>query len=243
MNENYDKTIGYSPLENVDREKLRRQIGVNRTIIDNYFSIKPANRILVAGAGQGDEAELIFENFNVETVGVDLNINNLDASKQRAGLSFYKQDLERLAFADDTFSLIYSFHVLEHVSDHLAVLKELRRVLSTDGVLFIGFPNKRRLFSYISTSQKVSILEKIKWNLNDYLYRIKGRFENKYGAHAGFTEREFLSDTAGIFFEVRSVRNEYMLIKYASLQWFVRFSAYMGLGEILFPSNYYICIK
>jgi SAM-dependent methyltransferase len=132
---------------------------------------------------------------------------------------------------------------LEHVSDHLAVLKELWRVLRPDGVLFIGFPNKHRLFSYIGTSQKVSILEKIKWNLNDYLYKLKGQFENKYGAHAGFTEREFLSDSIGIFREVRPVRNEYMLIKYASLQFFMRFSAYIGLGEILFPSNYYICIK
>jgi ubiquinone/menaquinone biosynthesis C-methylase UbiE len=243
MSDIYNKAIGYSPLEDVDRDKLLRQIRVNKEIIDEFFFGQPADRILVAGAGQGDEAEFIHKEFNLLTIGVDINIGNLNDSQKHDRLSFYKQDLENLAFIDNSFSLIYSFHVLEHVSDHLATLRELHRVLSVGGVLFIGFPNRHRLFSYIGTSQKVSLFDKIKWNLNDYLYRISGRFENKYGAHAGFSEKEFLSDATSIFQNVQPVRDQYMLIKYAKIRRILRFIVHTGLAEILFPSNYYICIK
>lgn len=243
MNYGYDKIIGYSPLEDVDREKLRHLIEINKTVLDQYFSVKPNTRILVAGAGQGDEAELVFENFNAETVGVDLNICSLNGLKLHKSLSFFKQDLEHLGFENNSFSLVYCYHVLEHVSSHLAVLRELQRVLIPGGVLFIGFPNKHRLISYIGTSQKVSVLKKIQWNLNDYLYKLKGKFENHNGAHAGFSESEFLFQSLPIFQNVRPVRNEYMLVKYAGLQNMIRIVISMGLGEFIFPSNYYICIK
>lgn len=236
----YDKAIGYSPLEDVDRDKLRRQIRMIKRLVFRQFLDKPANSILVAGAGQGDEAELIFEEFALNTVGVDINLARF---KSRPGLSLSKQNLENLAFVENAFSFIYSYHVLEHVADHLVVLRELCRVLIPGGVMFIGFPNKNRLFSYVGTTQKASALEKIKWNLNDYRYRLQGKFENKYGAHAGFTESEFLSAASGIFQTVLPVRNEYMLAKYARLGLMIRAFIFMGLGEILFPSNYYICVK
>jgi len=243
VNNTYNKAIGYSALGNVDRDKMRLLIQGNKKIVDKYFSGDPDSKILVAGAGQGDEAELIFDEFNLDTIGVDINIEKLAASIKYPGLSLCKQDLERLAFADNSFSFIYSYHVLEHVSNHVAVLNELCRVLEPDGVLFVGFPNKHRLISYIGTSQKASMLEKIKWNVNDYVYRARGKFQNKYGAHAGFSEKEFLLDSAGVFREVYPVRNEYMSTKYARFRQAIALVVTIGLGEILFPSNYYICIK
>jgi hypothetical protein len=116
-------------------------------------------------------------------------------------------------------------------------------VLAPGGLLFIGFPNKNRLFSYIGTSQKVSLIEKIRWNYNDYIYRFKGRFENIYGAHAGFVDAEFTIEARNIFKAVIPVRNEYMLIKYFSMEKLIRVIIGMGLGEILFPSNYYVCLR
>jgi ubiquinone/menaquinone biosynthesis C-methylase UbiE len=242
MKKTYSNEIGYSPLENVDRTKMRQLVRCNKELVDKYFSGNQGDKILVAGAGQGDEAELIFDEFGFETIGVDINIVNLTTLERQLGVSLCKQNLENLAFVDNSFSFIYSYHVLEHVSDHLAVLKELRRVLKPGGVLFIGFPNKHRLFSYIGTSQKASALEKIKWNLTDYSYRIRGMFENRCGAHAGFSEREFLFDVDGIFQEVHPVRNEYMMIKYARFRFLLSFLTFLGLGEVLFPSNYYICL-
>jgi 2-polyprenyl-3-methyl-5-hydroxy-6-metoxy-1,4-benzoquinol methylase len=243
MQNSYDKKVGYSPLENVDQEKMLQVIRVNRKIIDTYYPAKPAELVLVAGAGQGYEALLIHREYGMVTVGVDLNIENIRISERQDPVFFQKQNISQLAFLEEVFSLIYSYHVLEHVNDHIAVLQELNRVLKPGGVLFIGFPNKHRLFSYIGTSQKVTVTDKLKWNLNDYRFRLKGKFENKFGAHAGFTEKEFLSIATQMFGVVHSVRDQYMLYKYPKHTNLIRLLIRTKLNEFLFPSNYYICIK
>jgi ubiquinone/menaquinone biosynthesis C-methylase UbiE len=139
--------------------------------------------------------------------------------------------------------LIYSYHVLEHVADPSVVLGELNRVLKPGGALFIGFPNKNRLLSYIGTSQKASALEKLKWNVNDYWFKLQGKFENRYGAHAGFSEAEFLSMARAVFSSVHPVRDRYMLYKYSGISWLIRAMIGSRTSEFMFPSNYFICMK
>jgi SAM-dependent methyltransferase len=239
----YDRTIGYSPLENVDQAKMLQVVRVNKRIIEDHYRFGRDDLVLVAGAGNGQEALLIAAELGLRTVGVDLNIEPFDSGSPDANVSLQRQDLSSLAFLNDMFSIIYCYHVLEHVDDPIRVLRELQRVLKPGGVLFIGFPNRNRLFSYVGTSQKVSLLDKILWNLRDYLYRLKGNFENKFGAHAGFSDREFLAISTPIFSSVHGVRNEYMLYKYDRYKWAIRLVIRTGLGEFLFPSNYYICRK
>jgi ubiquinone/menaquinone biosynthesis C-methylase UbiE len=243
MEKKYSKTIGYSPLDLVDHDKLLRVIRVNKKIIDEYLPAGKGETILVAGAGTGYEAVLINQEFQLKTVGVDLNIDLNNSFPKSSDLLFQRQDLTSLAFDENTFDLVYCYHVLEHVADHLAVLKEIYRVLKTDGILFVGFPNKNRLISYVGTSQKASGLEKIKWNINDYLFRLQGKFENKYGAHAGFTEKEFIKDASIVFETIDPVRNRYMFLKYPNLSGFITFFIKTKLEEYLFPSNYFICKK
>ena len=243
MEKRYSKTIGYSPLDLVDQDKLLQVIRVNKRIIDQYLPAGKGETILVAGAGMGYEAVLINQEFQQKTVGIDLNIDSNNLFPISLDLLLQKQDLTSLAFDEDTFNLVYCYHVLEHVADHMAVLKEIYRVLKPGGVLFVGFPNKNRLFSYIGTSQKASGLDKIKWNINDYIYRLRGKFENKYGAHAGFTEKEFLKDASSVFETIDPVRNMYMYLKYPNLGAIMNCIIKIKLEEFIFPSNYFICIK
>ena len=243
MEKRYSKTIGYSPLDLVDQDKMLRVIRVNKRIIDQYLPAGKGENILVAGAGMGHEAVLIHQEFQQKTVGIDLNIDSNNLFPISLDLLLQRQDLTSLAFDEDTFNLVYCYHVLEHVADHMAVLKEIYRVLKPGGVLFIGFPNKNRLISYIGTSQKASGLDKIKWNINDYIYRLQGKFENKYGAHAGFTEKEFIKDASSVFETIDPVRNRYMFLKYPNLGVLMNFVIKIKLEEFIFPSNYFICIK
>jgi SAM-dependent methyltransferase len=243
MGNQYNQTIGYSPLEDVDEDKLLQLIKVNRKIIERFYSPQISDVILVAGAGQGQEAVLFGNEWKVDTIGVDLNIQKLKSFAETPNVYISKQDISCLSFPSGLFSLIYSYHVLEHVQDHLSVLKELKRVLKPGGILFIGFPNKNRIVSYIGTSQKISTFDRIKWNITDYGYRLMGRFENKYGAHAGFAEKEFEMTAAGMFAAVHSVRGEYMLCKYPRHASLIRLFIRSRLGEYVFPSNYFVCIK
>ena len=243
MEKRYSKTIGYSPLDLVDQDKLLQVIRVNKRIIDEYLPVKKEGTILVAGAGLGYEAVLINQEFKLKTVGVDLNIDSNNLFPKKLDLLLQRQDLTSLAFGGNAFDLVYCYHVLEHVADHMAVLKEIYRVLKPGGVLFVGFPNKNRLFSYIGTSQKASRLDKIKWNINDYIYRMQGKFENIYGAHAGFTEKEFFKDASSVFETINPVRNKYMYLKYPNLGVFLNCVIKTKFAEFVFPSNYYICRK
>ena len=59
MNNNYSRTIGYSPLEAVDYEKMLHVVRINKIIIDEYYESKKNDTILVAGAGLGQEALII----------------------------------------------------------------------------------------------------------------------------------------------------------------------------------------
>jgi SAM-dependent methyltransferase len=49
-------------------------------------------------------------------------------------------DLERLPFPDASFHRVLCIHVLEHVADDAAALRELRRVLSPGGEALIMVP-------------------------------------------------------------------------------------------------------
>lgn len=238
----YDETKGYANLEDIDAEKTRYMLTVNREIIENYREINKVDQLLVAGAGNGVEALMLNSVFGTKTFAVDLNISDsLRANNQE--VVFDRQDLADLSFSEGTFDMIYSVHVLEHVKDHVQVLRELQRVVKPNGLMFIGFPNKNRILGYVGTNDSSSILQKVRWNLHDYRDRIRGRFENKLGAHAGFTRKEFLRDARPLFARVHEVRNEYMLKKYPKYEMIVKFLITTGLAEIVFPSNYFVCIK
>jgi SAM-dependent methyltransferase len=51
-----------------------------------------------------------------------------------------REDLTRLSFPDESFDLVYCSHVLEHIKDDLAAVREVRRVLSPNGVAILPVP-------------------------------------------------------------------------------------------------------
>lgn len=47
---------------------------------------------------------------------------------------------DRLPFDDDSVSLVFSYHTIEHIPNYLFALGEIHRVLRHDGVLLLGLP-------------------------------------------------------------------------------------------------------
>ena len=56
------------------------------------------------------------------------------------GMVDYRIDIMNTGFARESFDLILCNHVLEHVLDYEAALKELRRIISPDGHIILSFP-------------------------------------------------------------------------------------------------------
>lgn len=241
-NQSYDPTVGYADTSEYDITKMRNTLGIVKRILDRHSRNLKPNLILVAGCGDGMEARLLGEIYQSRVLGIDISLAQAEM-RLDARTTLAQGSLDSLGLADGKCDLIYSYHVLEHVANHTKVLAELARVLRAGQPLFIGFPNKNRLFGYLGTYSHASILKKIQWNIQDYKYKLAGRFENHFGAHAGFTENEFMKDALPLFNSVIPVRNEYMLDKYSRYNRLITFLVKTRLSGILFPSNYYVCIK
>ena len=73
-------------------------------------------------------------------VGVDVSQDAVDYCRNR-GLNCQVVGALELPFADQTFDIVVSWHVIEHVADVKQTLREWRRVLKPGGVLFMETPD------------------------------------------------------------------------------------------------------
>lgn len=237
----YTKEQGYAKFSSADYDAIGRQVALNRQLTTHYLREASLNRILIAGMGQGIEAISVCHQFSAWSVGID--INPLAGQLFASDFPVITGDVTHLSFKDDSFDFVYCNHVLEHVGDARKALLEIGRVLKKGGLLFAGFPNRRRLVAYIGTSDCHSFFQFLAWNARDYGFRIRGKFRNECGAHAGFTTREFMNISENIFSRNSELTDRYFELKYPRFLNLIRLISRFRLGEMIFPSKYFICIK
>jgi SAM-dependent methyltransferase len=104
-----------------------------------YLAVPEKGRMLDVGCGDGSVLKLAQElGWNAE--GVDFDPQAVDAAR-RKGLSVRLGGLAEQRYPDESFDLVPMSHVIEHVHDPLATLREVRRVLRAGGTLVITTPN------------------------------------------------------------------------------------------------------
>lgn len=237
----YDKAKGYADVDDIDFVKLDTKLSIAWTIIKDYLNYVSSDQVLVAGCGAGDEAVRLSHITGLRTVGIDIAVTERRAVGELAEM--IPMDLAHIAFPEETFKIVYSYHVLEHVPDPIEVVRQIHRVMKKGGILYIGFPNRNRMVGYLGHHNNVSLGQTILWNLRDYKHRLLFRFENRLGAHAGFTDREFHEIADNLFESVVNVAKSYMVMKYPRYRGVLELIAKTGLDEFIFPSQYYICTK
>jgi SAM-dependent methyltransferase len=168
---------------------------------------------LVVGCGRGDEVAYMRSAFQSRRIfGVD--IEGRFSPLARASGSIMAADALRLPFSPASFEFAAAFHSLEHVGDAPKALEEISRVLHPGAWLYIGVPNRKRVLGYVG-SFDVSTREKVAWNLKDWVDRLRGRFRNETGAHAGFDSDELLRLLGRRFSDVQLITGEFLRFKYA----------------------------
>lgn len=200
----------------------------------------PIRRLLVVGCGSGAEAATLRRELGAEVIGVDLHGTFDPAAAAAADLR--QGDATRLEFPDESFDFVYSYHVLEHIPDHGKALEEMRRVLASGGGYLIGTPNRSRLLGYLG-SAGVTWRDKLAWNLADWKARLRGRFRNELGAHAGFSSAELRRALAKVFGKVEEITARYYEDVYRRHAWLVKVLARSGLGRFFFPAVYFMGTK
>ncbi len=196
----------------------------------------PIERMLVVGCGDGVEAAILAHELGARVIGIDVVDAFHEIASQAADLRL--GDATDLEFEDDSFDFVFSYHALEHISDPDRALREIHRVLRPGGGFWIGTPNRTRLVGYIG-AKKGTLSDKVRWNLSDYSARLKGKFRNEYGAHAGFSSRELGSMLSAVFSVVNDVSLLYFTTIYSRYQWAAGLAGKRPLADYIYPSVYF----
>jgi ubiquinone/menaquinone biosynthesis C-methylase UbiE len=100
--------------------------------------------MLDLGCGKGDSVlEFQKEGFH-GVFGTDFSDswNTRENKDLQKSCFVIQQNPYRLPFCDDTFDVVYSNSVLEHVNDYTSTLREIHRVMKPHGISIHFFPSK-----------------------------------------------------------------------------------------------------
>jgi ubiquinone/menaquinone biosynthesis C-methylase UbiE len=117
-------------------------------------------RVIEVGCGTGDYALWYATHGAGHVTGVDLSDGSLAAAHQKKkthgieNITFLKQDVLKMAFADDSFDYSYSVGVLHHTGDPLRGFREMVRITKPGGVVIVSLYNQYSRF-LLNLRQKI----------------------------------------------------------------------------------------
>lgn len=102
--------------------------------------------VLDCGAGGSYPPLALFQQHGYDATGIDVSQTELDQAQAFCAehditLKLQKGDVRDLPFEDQTFSFVYEFYSICHLSraDTAIAIGEMTRVLKNGGYLFLGF--------------------------------------------------------------------------------------------------------
>jgi len=130
---------GYSPRE---AARLHDQAHTLSTLLHGGVRYASGRRVLEVGCGTGAQTVLLAANSpDAEITSIDRSSESIEMARNRVeatglrNVSFAVADLFDLPFAANTFDDLFVCFVLEHLSDPLAALTQLRPVLKAGGTV------------------------------------------------------------------------------------------------------------
>lgn len=83
----------------------------------------------------------VFAKHGWKTIGVEVSKELSDYGRENFKLDIRNCTLENAHFADASFSMIFAFHLIEHLNDPVSFIAELYRILRHQGKLVLITPN------------------------------------------------------------------------------------------------------
>lgn len=151
----------------------------------NQYSLKTSedSLILEVGCGLGDFLEIISKNRKI--IGLDINeeaiMNVNETIKNPLFQKALVYDGLNFPFEDESFDMVYSSEVIEHVQDDKNFLEECFRVTKKNGIFILTTPNISKqphieLFDghvrHYSKYELINKLEKTGFSVEKFYWRI-----------------------------------------------------------------------
>ncbi|MEK7253933.1 MAG: class I SAM-dependent methyltransferase [Bacteroidota bacterium] len=122
-----------------------------RENLTQFCKAKKFTKGLSLGTGEGDYDPMIAAVCNHVT-GCDINENDVAFARQLnahiPNLRYQVENALKLTFPDQTFDLVVSVEVMEHVGDPERMTQEVARILKPGGLFFVTFPQIRFPWTY-----------------------------------------------------------------------------------------------
>ena len=151
------------------------------------FTPTHASVILDFGCGGGQRVHGLrrrgLQAFGCDIALPQLPVGDLAGYIQQEVVRPIGADPYRIPFADDTFDLVFSVTVFEHVMDYDTVLAEIRRVLKPGGIGIHVFPGP---WQFVESHIFVPWASKLQWRWWLRLWALAG-IRNRY--QGGFSAR------------------------------------------------------
>ena len=132
---------GYRHLESPLPDWLGRVVGL--FAYGKSVPWMPNGRMLDVGCGGGANLRAM-QALGWEPHGVDFNPVAVQTCRQ-SGLDVFHGELSQAGFPDGTFDLVSAHHVIEHMADPAALVREAFRILKPGGMLLLRTPNSAAL--------------------------------------------------------------------------------------------------
>lgn len=160
-----------SPRPHVDSDAGSRTRKARKvsSILQRLAPIGAGRSVLDIGCGAGFVVHYLDR--------LDWRVVAFDVADHRAtsGFDFVLGRAETLPFRSETFSVVVSNHVIEHVADAAAHLREVRRVLSPGGFAYVATPNR---FAVLEPHYKLPLLSWLPQGLADAYVRRRRQVVN-----------------------------------------------------------------
>ena len=102
--------------------------------------ISKKSRVLEIGSGHGFFLEIMKTN-GFDIIGYDISKEKRKYSKKITDVPVYDININEKIPADNKFDIVVLFHTLEHITEPITLLKNIKKLLKPKGKILIEVPN------------------------------------------------------------------------------------------------------
>ena len=139
----YDENLQDKNINDVGSiKRARRKMMPDNTRRYQFMKkiIPKKSRVLEIGSGHGFFLEIMKTN-GFDIIGYDISKEKRKYSKKITDVPVYDININEKIPADNKFDIVVLFHTLEHITDPITLLKNIKKLLKPKGKILIEVPN------------------------------------------------------------------------------------------------------